>query len=278
MTASNDWGAAFMGAGSNDMQFYDDVMVPRMFAPWAELLLDQIELAPGAQMLDVATGPGTVARIAAARVGPSGRVVACDLSPAMLAIAEAKPPVDAGAPIEYQECPADALPVSDDAFDVATCQQGLQFFPDKLGALAEIRRSVHPGGRVAAAVWCTLEECPPFAALERGLAAVVGDTVAAGFRNGPWGLTDADALAALFEEAGCTDIRVTRHELPLVFEGGILQLMSCLAAAPVAAAVAELDDMRRHELFEMVKKAAAPLMRDGAVESSAAAHIVLANA
>src|SRR5437870_3406876 len=72
------------------MRVYDEVFVPRMFTPWAELLLDEIALRAGEAVLDVATGPGTVARVAAQRVGSSGHVHACDLSPAMLALARSK--------------------------------------------------------------------------------------------------------------------------------------------------------------------------------------------
>ena len=55
---------------------YDDIYVPRIFIPWAKLLLEQARLQPGESVLDVATGPGTVARLAAEEVGPKGRVVA----------------------------------------------------------------------------------------------------------------------------------------------------------------------------------------------------------
>jgi ubiquinone/menaquinone biosynthesis C-methylase UbiE len=49
------------------MQVYDEVFVPRLFTPWAELLLDAVEPGAGEALLDVATGPGTVARLAAVR-------------------------------------------------------------------------------------------------------------------------------------------------------------------------------------------------------------------
>src|SRR5947208_16889365 len=106
---STDWSANFASAGLDAMTAYDEILVPRLFDPWAEVLLDEVGVASGASVLDVACGPGTVARRAAARVGPSGHVTGCDLSPAMLAVAAAKPPVDGGAQITYVECPADGL-------------------------------------------------------------------------------------------------------------------------------------------------------------------------
>ena len=52
---------------------YEEVLVPRLFEPWALQLLDECNLRPNAVVLDVATGPGTVARLAAKRIGSGGR-------------------------------------------------------------------------------------------------------------------------------------------------------------------------------------------------------------
>src|SRR6059058_5329692 len=67
---------------------YDEFLVPGLFEPWAKLLLDEADLRPGESVLDVATGPGTVARLAAVRVGAKGRVVATDIAQPMLDIAK----------------------------------------------------------------------------------------------------------------------------------------------------------------------------------------------
>src|SRR5258706_3480033 len=102
------------------MNVYSEVMVPRIFEPWGRALLDEVALEPGEAVLDVACGPGTVTRLAAARSGPAGRVTGCDLSPAMLEIAVGRGPIENGAAIDYVEAPADRLPVRDVSFDVAT--------------------------------------------------------------------------------------------------------------------------------------------------------------
>src|SRR5262245_35724508 len=88
---------------------YDEFLVPRLFEPWARLLVREADLRPGATVLDIATGPGTVARLAAGEVGPRGRVVATDISLPMLEIAMAKPVPSEAAPIDYVECPAAPL-------------------------------------------------------------------------------------------------------------------------------------------------------------------------
>jgi len=274
---TTNWSARFASAGNDAMRRdYDGIMVPRLFEPWAEVLLDQLALQPGEQVLDVACGPGTVARAAAHRVGTTGRVTGVDFSPAMLAIARGKPPVDGGAPIEYLEGPADKLDMSDDDVDVVTCQHGLQFFPDRPAALAEMRRVLRPGGRLGVALWRDIAECPPFNALADGIAEVLGEQLATTYRSGPWGLADPDELAALLDAAGFTEIAVTRHELPLVFDGGAAQLVETLSFTPVAPDVAALDDAGHQRLIDAVARAAAPITSDGMVRSTAAANLAIA--
>ena len=108
---------------------YEEFFVPSLFEPWAVLLLDEARLRPGDCVLDVATGPGTVARLAAQRgVGPSGRITGADISEPMLDIARSKPHASNAAPIEYLQSPAAPLGARSATFDVVLCQQGLQFY------------------------------------------------------------------------------------------------------------------------------------------------------
>ena len=100
---------------------YDEFLVPRLFEPWAKLLLEEVKLQPGENVHDIATGPGTVSRLAAEKVGSSGRVVATDIAPLMLDIAKAKSLVAGAGPIEYLESPATPLAVSSEAFNVVLC-------------------------------------------------------------------------------------------------------------------------------------------------------------
>src|SRR5690242_1634689 len=89
---------------------YRDIHLPRVFAPWAQVLLEIVPPRAGDAVLDVATGPGTVARPAAKTAGGNGRVTAVDFSSAMLEIARSFPPEPGSAPIEYLESPATAMP------------------------------------------------------------------------------------------------------------------------------------------------------------------------
>ena len=260
MPGEPDWGASFALASTSAMSFYDEIMVPRLFEPWAKLLLDELKPRSGQALLDVACGPGTVTRHAARRVGPSGRVTGCDLSPAMLELARSKISLDASAPIDYLECPADSLSVPDDAFDLVTCQQGMQFFPNRPAALQDMRRVLRPGGRLGIAVWCAIEDCPPFAALANALGQVLGTQTADAYKAGPWGFADSASLA----------------RLPVVFEGGPGQLQLTLRAASVATTLAQLTEMDQSALAAAVEEATRSITFDGVVRSHATSHIVTA--
>ena len=143
-------------------------------------------------------------------VGRIGRVTGIDFSPAMLAVAQTKPALRDAASIDYHKAPADRLPVADAEFDVAICQHGLQFFPDRAAALAETRRALRVGGRMGIAVWADIEQSPAFAALEDVIREVAGDELADRYRGGPWNMPDADQVRELLEESGFDDVRITR--------------------------------------------------------------------
>ena len=273
---SSTWGAAFGSADMSAMQVYDDVLVPRLFTPWARLLLDELHVEKGEAVLDVACGPGSVTRLAAAAVGSLGLVTGCDLSPAMLAIARSKPPAAASAPIDYHEAPADRLPVADAGYDVAVCQQGLQFFPDRAAALAEMRRALRPDGRIGIAVWSSIEETPPLAALEASIREVLGDQLADKYRGGPWGMPRAQDIAELLEAAGFTAVRVTHRTLPLTFDADPSQLMSTLAASGIAADLKEVSADTQDRLAEALARNVGEWVVGASIQSEAASHLAFA--
>ena len=123
---------------------YDRLFTANFFGPWAGILVELVGVRPGDVVLDVATGTGIVARRAARLSAASGRIVGIDLSGPMLEVARSKPHEPGAAPIEFIQRPADDLQLPEPSFDVVVCQQGLQFFPDQIAALGEMRRVLKP--------------------------------------------------------------------------------------------------------------------------------------
>jgi ubiquinone/menaquinone biosynthesis C-methylase UbiE len=145
--ATMDWGSQADSGASN----YEEFLVPAMFAPFAERLVEQGCVSPGSRVLDIPCGTGAVSRAAARRAGPTGSVTGADLGGPTLAIARSHVIDDGAAPIEYVQSDATALPFDDATFSVVLCQQGLQFFPDRTTALGEMRRVLKTDGRLALA-------------------------------------------------------------------------------------------------------------------------------
>ncbi len=255
---------------------YDEFFVPRLFEPWAKLLLDEVNLRPGEAVLDVATGPGTVARLAAARLGSRGRVVATDIAPLMLDIARAKPAIAGAAPIEYLESPAAPLAVPSGTFDSVLCQQGLQFFPDKPGALREMHRVLKPNGRAAIAVWTELERNQIFAAFHAALRATVPAELAS-LMTAPFSWPSGAALKDAAEEAGFRNIRLLTPTLPMVLEGGLEQAVRSFSATPVSPGVAALPQDTREAFFAAMRREMAPLVTDGKVIGEMTSNIIIAH-
>ncbi len=104
----------------------------------------------GEAVLDMGCGAGFDAFVAAQLVGPSGRVAGIDLSPEMLAIADAGKPGTGFVQVEFRQAAVEAMPFPDESFDLALSNGVLNLIPDKPAALREIFRVLRPGGRLQA--------------------------------------------------------------------------------------------------------------------------------
>lgn len=207
-------------------EIYERALVAPLFQPWAEILLDCVRVSDRDCVLDLARGTGIVARLARQRLAGGGRVVGIDASPQMLAVAAAVAPE-----IEWREGNATALPVdANESFDVVTCQQGLQFFSDKPAAAREMRRVLAPGGRVAVATWCALNDNPLFEELHGIAERHVGQFVDARHSYG-----DADAMTRPLSEAGFRNVGVEADDADD-------SVRRCAPVPPL-----EHDGTRRHE-------------------------------
>lgn len=258
---------------------YEQYFVPAMFLPWATILLRYASPQPGERMLDVACGTGIVARQAAPLVGANGQVVALDMNPAMLAVARAQP-APSGATIRWQEGNAMALPFPDDTFDVVLCQHGLQFVPDRAGAVREMRRVLVPGGRALVIVLQALARHPVFEALMESVARHLSLPVSAVMT--PFALCDADELRSLFTATGFAKVAILPESTTVRFpEPERFVPLAVTSSAAAVPAFAQLEAPARAALLETVRGEIEPTIRryrnGDSVTFPMFAHIAVAN-
>ncbi|MEO6898298.1 MAG: methyltransferase domain-containing protein [Caldimonas sp.] len=265
MNTPHDSSPAFKAA----MRAQWDVAAPGWDAHTAELrawlamptsaMLAMSGVGPGAQVLDVAAGAGEQTLAAAERTGPGGRVVATDLSPAIVELGRARAARAGLAHVEFQVGDGEALPVATGAFDAVVCRLGLMFFPEPLRGIREMHRALRPGGRVCAMVFSGRERNPCIATLmataleHAGLPPVDPNTP-----GGLLSLGRPGRMDALFREAGFGDVATTAiaapfrlpsvdHYLAFVRTSGgpILQILARLAPAAADAAWADIRERLR---------------------------------
>ncbi len=176
----------------NFADLFENVLVPMIFRPWAEDLLDRVPLSGNDRVLDVGCGTGVVARLARERIGPKADIQGVDLSALMIGKARSIAP-----DIAWHEAGAEKMPLPDGAFDVIVCQQAFQFFPDREAASREMRRVLDKGGRIAVSTWRPIEECPLFYGLDQAATRLFGPRLD---RRHSFG--DGDAIASILGGAG----------------------------------------------------------------------------
>jgi ubiquinone/menaquinone biosynthesis C-methylase UbiE len=243
MTQQTQWQVA-----GNAAEIYEEYLVPAIFEPWARDLLDRAAPRPGERVLDVACGTGIVARLAADKVGSSGKVLGVDINPGMIAVARK---IARAAGPEWQEGNATALPLPDGSFDLVTCQQGLQFFPDRVMALREMHRLLTPTGRIALANSRSIQHSPGFLALAEALARWVGPDVAA-IAYGPFALCKEEELGSILAAAGFRDPTSSRAVKVVHFPSCEEFVRRYGTGSPLAGYFASMAPSTRGELIREV--------------------------
>lgn len=226
---------------------YDAVLVPLIFEPWAESLLTGVSNWEGCTVLDLATGTGIVAQLAAGRVGPHGRVKGTDLNREMLA--QARRCCEETTPaIEFSEATGPAIAADDESIDVVLCQQGFQFFADLEATAREIRRVLRPGGRLRASTWAPADECAFFGWICQALTEIGESEIEAVMRL-PFDHMPPEKLLSPFVKAGFADASVERQSMPLTMSGEARAALRAVYATPIGPPVEALPAGRR-DLFD----------------------------
>jgi SAM-dependent methyltransferase len=261
----------------NPAEAYESYLVPALFAPWVDVLLDRAKPRAGDRVLDVACGTGIAARRVAPMVGASGQVVGIDISPDMLEVARDRAQTE-GLAIDWREASAVDLPFPEQSFELVICQQGLQFFPDRPKAVREMRRVLSPDGRAVIATWRGLDFHPVYRSLSESFDRHLG----APFTQ-PFSLGDEDELRGLLDGAGFRQVEIEERARVARFPEPERYLeMTVRGAAAVMPDLAKLDEAERATRLAAIKHDMADAVAAHTVGDAIAipwiSHIALARA
>jgi SAM-dependent methyltransferase len=228
------------------------------YAAATDLLFEWADLQPGQRVLDIAAGTGETSVLAAQKVGPSGYVLATDISASMIAVAAEEAQKSGLANLEARTMDARTLDLPDDSFDAVISRMGIMLMPRREEALAEMRRVLKPGGKLVVVVWGTGE---------RNLGSYVPQSIARRHAKLPPPAPDAPGMFALggegalektLTDAGFNSVRVravpaprrfpNAAEMMRFYTGGTPMMhdsLSVLDEAGKAAALAEIEDTMR---------------------------------
>ncbi len=154
---------------------YDRYMVPLLFQPFAEEIARRVRLLSAGHVLETAAGTGVVTA-ALHRVLPDANIVATDLNPAMLEVAAQRVGSDN---VSFEVADAQDLRFADATFDLAVCQFGLMFLPDKVRGNSEARRVLRDNGRYIVVIWDSIERNPATKVAHQAVAKLFPDDAAA---------------------------------------------------------------------------------------------------
>jgi ubiquinone/menaquinone biosynthesis C-methylase UbiE len=182
--------------------------VEELSTPFREWMLRALGPREGDTVLELAAGVGDTGFEAAAIVGETGRLMTTDVSPAMLEAARRRGAELGVANAGYRVMDAERIELDDNSVDGVLCRFGYMLMADPATALAETRRVLRPGGRLALAVWGTAERNPFFVTIavslvQRGHLPLPEPPPA----PGPFSMASSERTEGLLRRAGFAEVR-----------------------------------------------------------------------
>lgn len=249
-------------------EIYEEFFLPALFQEWAPRVAEAAAVGPGNHVLDVACGTGVLLCACAERVKPDGETTGLDRNEGMLAVAKRKLPEAV-----WKLGMAEELPFQDQSFDRVVSQFGLMFFEDRVTALNEMWRVLRPGGRIAVAVWGSLEDTPGYAAMTNLLRSLFRAETAREL-EAPYVLGKREELLAVFKDTMLPEVMIETIEGTAQFASIAAWVYTDIKGWTLADLI---DDTQYQRLLTEAQKQLQHLVAaDGSVRFPAPAHIVSA--
>jgi ubiquinone/menaquinone biosynthesis C-methylase UbiE len=236
-------------------------------APIREWMLREVEPKPGDTILELAAGFGATGHAAAELVGPEGRVVSTDFSPTMVDIARRRANHLGLTNVDHHTMDAERIELEDDSVDGVLCRFGYMLMPDCARALAETRRVLRRGGRVALAVWREADRNPWISIVGRMLLARGHVPRPEPGAPGMFAMARDERIRELLEGAGFTVRRTEEITVRFVYESLDQYIHRARDTGGIFAKVwREVPAAEREEMESQLEDAFAPYEVDGRYE------------
>lgn len=245
--------------GGTIPEYYDRCLGPAWFDAFAADLTRRLPGRLAGDVLEIACGTGLVTRRLRARMDPARRLVASDISPAMLEYARSKLSDCQG--IEWHQADAGALPFDAGEFGAVVCAFGMMFVPDRRAAFTEVRRVLGSDGIFLFNVWDRIEANPAAAVNAEVVEGLFPSDAEVRFRT-PYELHDPAPLRQLLVETGFRADRIEKKQIQIGGVSARTIALGQIRGSPRSL----LLEKRGASVDDVVDKVAAALARMGGAD------------
>ncbi len=190
-------------------EYYDSILGPAQLNALAADMVKRIPVRPKGDVLELACGTGIVTQRLRERVDSNFRLVATDISEAMLAYARNK----VKGKIDWRVADAAALSFKDETFGAVVCALGVMFVPDKPKLFSEMRRVLVEGGMLLFNCWDQLELNPHAQAASAVMQELFPGDAEMDFSKIPYSFNDEAAIRELLDGARFRNVEIDKVKL-----------------------------------------------------------------
>jgi len=240
-------------------------------------LIADARVRPGMHVLDLGSGTGYPALLAAQTVGPNGSVVGIDLAEQMLAVARRKAASLGLSNVTLRTGDVTTLPFGAASFDAATSRFCLMFLPELPRTVSEIARVLRPGAWFAASVWSALDKNPSFRLSMDSIKQVVELPPPDPTAPGIFRLANPGDLTGMLQQAGFVDVTEQEFLAEWSYASAEEYFTSLMElAAPIQNLMAKFSTDQMDKVKRLILQAANQYRRDDHLTFPIAVRVVSA--